>query len=405
MSVVAGANTDVGRVRQGNEDAYLADDPIFAVADGMGGHLAGDVASSTAVEVISESADNVRADDPDSLIALLRKANSSIYQKAQSDPSLHGMGTTCTLLMVDGKHAQLAHVGDSRAYLLRDGELSQLTEDHSLVGRLVREGRLTAQEAENHPQRSIITRALGVDVEVEIDTISLDLQDGDRLLLCSDGLSSMIDSVVIEDTLERAGDPQKAADTLVRLANEAGGEDNITVVVIDVAGGPPPPPPGERRESAEDRPTGAVAAAEARPEETRHETPTAAVETDEDDTSRRRSWPRRLLVAAVVLAIVAAVAYAGARYALDNSFYVGLDDNSEVTIYRGIPDEILGLSLSEVEESTGLEARDLQEFQRDDVRGNKKFTSLEDAQTYIENLERNAESIRGETARKRRDKS
>ncbi|MDQ4029047.1 MAG: protein phosphatase 2C domain-containing protein, partial [Actinomycetota bacterium] len=154
MRIQIGVRSDVGLAREVNEDAYLIDDPLFVVADGMGGHVAGDVASATAVAVIADEFAAADTGDPESLIAVLRRANSAIWQKSQSDPSLRGMGTTCTLLTIHDSQAHLAHVGDSRAYLLRDGELSQLTEDHTLVGRMVREGRLSQQEAEHHPQRN-----------------------------------------------------------------------------------------------------------------------------------------------------------------------------------------------------------------------------------------------------------
>jgi serine/threonine protein phosphatase PrpC len=172
MRIAVGAKTDIGLVREGNEDSYLVDDPLFAVADGMGGHLAGDVASSTAIDVISRRARETDLRDEEGLRAVVREANAAIWKRSQGDSALRGMGTTCTLLSLGNSQARLAHVGDSRAYLLRDGELSQLTEDHTLVGRMVREGRLTAEEAQNHPQRSIITRALGVDSEVDVDRVT-----------------------------------------------------------------------------------------------------------------------------------------------------------------------------------------------------------------------------------------
>ena len=166
-----GATSDVGLVREANEDSYLVERPLYAVADGMGGHLAGDVASSIAVRVISERASSASPSDPESLAQIVTAANSAIYEKARGDSGLRGMGTTCTLALVDGGRALIAHVGDSRAYLLSDGTLEQLTEDHTLVSRMVREGRIQPDEAQHHPQRSIITRALGVDAAVEVEAI------------------------------------------------------------------------------------------------------------------------------------------------------------------------------------------------------------------------------------------
>jgi PPM family protein phosphatase len=422
MRVAVGAKSDVGRVREGNEDSYLVDEPIFVVADGMGGHLAGDVASSTAVEVIESSSKSADAGNPDSLAVLLRDANKAIYEKAREDDRLRGMGTTCTLLMIRDTKGHVAHVGDSRAYLLRDGELSQLTEDHSLVGRMVKEGRLSAEEAESHPQRSIITRALGVDSDVEVDLLSLDLREQDRILLCSDGLTSMVANERIREILERTSDPQRAANELVALANDAGGEDNITVVLVDISSSSAPPPPvteeasrpepkvgtgdgaGPRTAPEGDTVIGMESAAAARAD-----TPTpvgAEVIEGESDAPKRRPWGRRVIVPVVVLALLVGAGYAALQYVLDNSFFVAVNDNDLVTIYRGLPDpdEFLGLSLNEVEEETSLEVSELPAFQRDDIRDSKKFSSLDDARAYVERLESNAEALRREENRRRREK-
>ena len=233
MNVAYGAKSDVGRVREANEDSYLIADPLFVVADGMGGHIAGDVASSTAVKVIQDESGDASSENPGTLSKIISDANAAIWDKAQSDPALRGMGTTCTLVLVDESRVHIAHVGDSRAYRLREGHLEQLTEDHTLVGRMVQEGRLSPEEAQHHPQRSIITRALGVDEDVQVDLETVELSEGDRLLICSDGLSSMVDDRPIESVLASESDPQRAADRLIEVANEAGGDDNITVVVID----------------------------------------------------------------------------------------------------------------------------------------------------------------------------
>ncbi|MEX2458794.1 MAG: Stp1/IreP family PP2C-type Ser/Thr phosphatase, partial [Actinomycetota bacterium] len=231
MNVSLGAQTDVGRTRETNEDGYLAEDPLYAVADGMGGHRAGEVASRMALEALAE----VEPDDgPHSLPERVKAANRVVHQRASEDKDLEGMGTTLTALVMDGSEARIAHVGDSRAYLLRDGELKMLTEDHTLVRRMVTEGKLTTEEAERHPQRSILTRALGVDAEVDVDEMTVRLRGGDRLLLCTDGLTSMLGEDRIGEILRSDSDPQGAADALVEAANEAGGQDNITVVVLDV---------------------------------------------------------------------------------------------------------------------------------------------------------------------------
>ncbi len=227
-----GAATDVGRVREGNEDDYLVDDAmgLVAVADGMGGHRAGEVASATALEALRAA---INAGQP--LRDAIESANEAVFTKSLTDASLRGMGTTLTAgTLVAGGTLLVGHVGDSRAYLLRDGELRQVTVDHSLVEELVRDGRLTPDEAAVHPQRSIITRALGVDASVEVDVYPVELAPGDRLLLCSDGLTGMVQFDAIAATLRREEDPARAATQLIDAANAAGGEDNITVVVVAV---------------------------------------------------------------------------------------------------------------------------------------------------------------------------
>src|SRR6476646_8438294 len=232
MRLITGAATDVGRVREGNEDAYLVDDAmgLVAVADGMGGHRAGEVASATALEALRSAITHGRP-----LRESMQDANEAVFTKSLTDEELRGMGTTLTAAtLVTGGTVLVGHVGDSRAYLLHDGELRQVTVDHSLVEELVREGRLTADEAAVHPQRSILTRALGVDASVEVDVYPVELVPGDRLLLCSDGLTGMVQAEVIAATLRREEDPARAATQLVDAANSAGGEDNITVVVVAV---------------------------------------------------------------------------------------------------------------------------------------------------------------------------
>jgi serine/threonine protein phosphatase PrpC len=228
-----GHSTDVGRMRQGNEDSYLiaSNLQLFAVADGMGGHRAGEVASHAALGALAK----VLKEDPAlPLTDAVGLANDAVYQMAVDDPSLQGMGTTLTAVRMDGGAAILGHVGDSRAYLLRDGQLLRITEDHSFVDQLRREGRITEEQAATHPQRSILTRALGIEPGVVVDPGQIDLLDGDRLLLCSDGLHALVRDPVILDILRRHADPQAASEALVAAANAAGGDDNITAVVIDV---------------------------------------------------------------------------------------------------------------------------------------------------------------------------
>lgn len=373
MNISVGAHTDVGRVREGNEDSFLADSPLFVVADGMGGHLAGDIASATAVEVIKERTGELSADDPETLAATLKEANRAIWSKADADPNVRGMGTTCTLALVDGERVEIAHVGDSRAYLFRADELRQVTEDHTLVGRMVREGRLSAEDAERHPQRSIITRALGVDEDVEVDLLTLELSDGDRLLICSDGLSSMISADQIAGVLAEAGDAQTAAEQLVELANEAGGEDNITAVVVDFGGEGGPTAVSEHSSDLGERV---------------HTDPAAdtgyhrAVEV----TPKSRRWPRVVLTSLLILAVLGAGGFFAARYTLDNSWFVGVEDGT-VTIYRGIPGEVAGITLNEAHQRTDVQLDALPAFKRDEVTAGIEVGSLEEAEQTVDDLQ------------------
>jgi protein phosphatase len=226
------ARSDVGRERDGNEDSFLERPPLFVVADGMGGAEAGEVASRTVVEVFEAAAAAVEL--PDALEATVQKANGQIHAMAVENPSRKGMGCTTTASVVAGRQLTTAHVGDSRLYRLRGGNLEQLTDDHSLVGGLVRLGQLTPEEAEHHPQRSVILRAVGVEAAVEVDILHHELEPGDVYLACSDGLTGMVRDEVVAETLGMFPTLADAADMLIELANTAGGRDNITVVLFRI---------------------------------------------------------------------------------------------------------------------------------------------------------------------------
>jgi len=235
------AGSDVGRARSGNEDSYFCGRTVFAVADGLGGHQGGEVASAAAVAPLAALDGRelaTPAEAAEALAAAIQEANSAILDRAAGDPSLWGMGTTMTAAAVtaDG-HLQLAHVGDSRAYLLRDGALEQLTTDHTVVAELVRRGRLTPELAAIHPERSILTRAVGLDARIPVDTPDpLDLRPGDQCLLCSDGLTEAVPDPTIAELLSTDEDGNAACRSLIDAANEAGGPDNITVVLVRVSG-------------------------------------------------------------------------------------------------------------------------------------------------------------------------
>ena len=234
MELVAGAETLVGMVRQANEDNFLVDDGLVAVADGMGGHLAGEVASEDTVATLRAV---VGMREPGEMVGAVHLANRRVHDRAAENASLHGMGTTVCVLGVvedDGEKLMALNVGDSRIYHYAAGVLTQITEDHSLVEALVRDGRLTPEEAEVHPQRNVLTRALGVEAVVEVDAWLIEPADGDRFLLCSDGLFNEITSEQIAEVLKSAADPTVAAQLLAQRAEVAGGRDNVTTVVVDV---------------------------------------------------------------------------------------------------------------------------------------------------------------------------
>jgi protein phosphatase len=228
------ALTDIGRVRTHNEDSVLAQPPLFVVADGLGGHEAGEVASSIAVETLRDHAP--RRPDAKALARAVKAANREVIRSAREGFGKQGMGTTMTAAIVEGTRIVIAHVGDSRAYLFHEGSLVRVSEDHSMVADMIRRGQLTEAESRYHPNRSVITRALGTDPNMLADTYELDASPGDRLLLCSDGLTGMLEDGLICEILEQYRSPDAAARMLIDSANDAGGHDNISVVIVDIEG-------------------------------------------------------------------------------------------------------------------------------------------------------------------------
>ena len=393
MRFAVGAVTDVGRERSGNEDRFLVDEDrhLYAVADGMGGHRAGEVASATAIETLQDAYRAGRALDE-----AMEEANSAVFAKASSNAEMRGMGTTLTAVaLVDDRTALLGHVGDSRAYLMRDGDVTQVTDDHSLVEQLVREGRLSPEEAARHPQRAIITRALGVDPDVEVDTYRIDLRPGDRILLCSDGLTNMVDDRTIAGLLRRQRDPQQAAKALVDAANRAGGDDNITCVVVDVLGdivaegmaastalGLPraDEPTGEWVRSGEDP--------SAQPGAQAGEVPPDV----SPSRARRERPPGRRPVLRVVawllpVVLVLGVGLAAVGWYARRTFFVGLQGD-RVTLFRGVPGGLLGWDPT-VERRSPLRAEDLTPVERADLQGGHRFASRPEAGRFLQRLEEN----------------
>lgn len=311
-----GSRTDIGCLRDHNEDSLVVTPPLFAVADGMGGHAAGEVASEIAVRVLSEQA----PEHPDgaALGRAIEEANRAVIQAAHEGRGRQGMGTTMTAAMLEGERLVIAQVGDSRAYLLHQGKLQQLTRDHSLMADMIEAGQLTPEEARTHPQRSVITRALGSDVHLHPDIYEINVETGDRLLICSDGLSGMVFDDEIESTLRRVQDPQRCASQLVNEAIAAGGHDNVTVIVVDVTG-------------------------------------YAEV--------RRKKMARKTKVSIALVLVLFAAIIAGAAWGtqtyLNTAAYLA-NDNGKVAIYRGVPGTVLGLSFSHLERTTDVSVDALQ---------------------------------------------
>lgn len=320
--------SDPGRVRRRNEDSFVVAPPLFVVADGMGGAQAGEIASRLAVTAFREYHAADRLEPEARLRAIVQEANRRIHSRASSDPRASGMGTTVTAVLTTGGRAAIAHVGDSRAYRLRDGTLEQLTEDHSLVADLVRSGRLTREEAEIHPQRSVITRALGTDAAVRVDSFSVDLRAGDVILLCSDGLTTMVGDEEVARTLATASGVAAAARSLVQAANEAGGEDNVTVVLFSVEEGDP---------DDEDTLSGLRL-----PPEAAAESPLPVAPSVGDGAGRRVS--KAFLLVALVLVLFAGLA-ALALWGLSRAHFVGAAENGRVAVYQGVPWTVAGVDL------------------------------------------------------------
>jgi protein phosphatase len=334
-------------VRERNEDSFLVAEPLFVVADGMGGHLGGEVASRLTVETLERTSASL-----EDLVERVREANRVVFERSVSDRTVAGMGTTLTAAWVEGDRVRLVHVGDSRAYLLRGGELRQLTEDHTLVQRMVLEGRITRQEAAVHPQRNVLTRVIGTDPVVEPDDLELDLRPGDRVLLCTDGLTGMLGEEAIRDLLDSGLEPQLAAEELVREANHAGGIDNTTVIVLDVEEGDPDSDPRSIVSSVQAPPPSTAARADTSPR---------GIDTIRGPQTRGRPrWGRIALWTGVAVALVLA-GLVGTRTYLDRQWYVGVSDG-HVAVYRGIPSSVLGFDLHRVVQETSIPAAEAERF-------------------------------------------
>jgi serine/threonine protein phosphatase PrpC len=338
------AATDPGKRRRRNEDAYVVEPPLFAVADGMGGAQAGEIAARIAASVLRESSGE------EAIVELIKEANRRVYEAAADDEARLGMGTTITAALVEDGTVQIGHVGDSRAYRIRDGQLEQLTEDHSLVAELVRSGKLSPEEADVHPQRSVITRTVGTDPDVDVDTFSVDARPGDVFMLCSDGLTTMVADESIREIVERdRSNLDQAARALVDAANEGGGEDNITIVLFEI---------GEGRAALEDTATLPVAAGAepAADEETlsglegvptidettvmnRAELEALARRDGRDHGQHRRVRRTAVIVGSTTLVVVLAALVV---WSLSRSYFVGAEPSGKIAVYQGFPWDIAG---------------------------------------------------------------
>lgn len=345
-----GSRTDIGYVRDHNEDSLIIIPPLFAVADGMGGHEAGEIASEITVNTLAELAPSHL--DAEGLTAAVEAANYNVMKAPRQGIGRDGMGTTLTAAMLEGERLLIAQVGDSRAYLLHKGHLQQITRDHSLMADLIEAGQITPEEARVHPNRSVITRAIGFDIHMRPDIYELNVDAGDRILLCSDGLSSMISNNAIESIMRRQSDAQHCADELVTAALENGGADNVTVVVADVPGF------SEVRE-------------------------------------KKRAHKSRVFYIGLAIALVAVIFAAGfGGYAfISNSAYL-IEENGKVSVYRGTPDDFMGIKLSTLDHTTNVDVDKLQPGVANRIKEGMSVSSIDEANSLIAGYEE--EIARGE---------
>jgi len=387
-----GVRSDPGRVRRNNEDSYHARSPLFVVADGMGGAQAGEVASAKAIEVFQDGLPDGPGTPEERLAALVVEANARVHELSVSDRELQGMGTTTTAVYVGEEEVALAHVGDSRAYLVRDGTFERLTTDHTLVDELLRQGRITEEEAEHHPQRSIVTRSVGPEAEVQVDRLTLRGRDGDVFLICSDGLTSMVSEATVADIVGAGGTLDQIAGRLVRAANDAGGRDNITVLLFaleDVATGATA---DERTMVGEGGPSTAevraaveAAGGPAPPRERAPEvTPRAPRPPREvrGERRRRRGWGALIVIVLILLPV------AGGGYIASQAVYfVGVASDGSVAVFQGLPYDLpFGLHLYTSAYVTGLTPEQLPADRRGQLLDHK-LRSHDDAFDLARQLE------------------
>ncbi|MCA2229075.1 Stp1/IreP family PP2C-type Ser/Thr phosphatase [Nonomuraea aurantiaca] len=398
------ARSDVGLLREGNEDSAYASGRLLAVADGMGGHAHGEVASSVAIAAMASLDEAQQGGDLlNAIEAAVRDANRKLHEMVGRDPSLKGMGTTLTAMLWSGTSVALVHVGDSRAYLLRRGELYQITHDHTLVQQLVDDGRITPEEAATHPQRSILLRALDGSGEVDPDLTLREAQVGDRYLLCSDGLSGVVSAETLHATLTNIDDPEEVVRQLIDLANRGGGPDNITCVLADVL----ELTDGQQAPTTESATVGAAGMTRLRfeahdtsPGRAGAVTAPQPVLTDDDfdepgpqaarrPVKRRRAWPMLVSVLGVAVVAIGAGGYFGWQWTQDQ-FFVGAKGD-EVVVFRGIRQEVGPFQFFSVAQHTGKPLSQLSAPDQALIKGGIEVTTLAEGMTKINGFKATAE--------------
>jgi PPM family protein phosphatase len=363
----AGSATDVGLVRSNNQDELLIADRLFAVADGMGGPAAGEVAAHTAIEHLRDAFALGGDPTPDTLLAAAQAANRAVWDQAEANPEMRGMGTTLVALaLVNDDHLAVINIGDSRLYVQHDGELRQVTSDHNLVAELVAEGRLSKEEAEFHPRRNVITRALGVDPEVPVDLFLLDAEVGDRFLLCSDGLFRELTDEYISALLRRLAEPNEAAHELVNEAKRRGGNDNITVVIVDVV---------DSVSEKDASPTTAIPLE--RP-------PDVEVGPESGRAPSARVITPRVVGFVLLLLVLLAGAVAGVAWYARAGYFVGLRGD-RIIIFQGRPGGLLWFRPT-IADATTVTTADVLAHNLPTLAAGQEEPSLTEARQYVHNL-------------------
>jgi protein phosphatase len=387
------ARSDRGLIRDGNQDSVYAGPRLLAVADGMGGMAAGDVASNIVIAAMAPLDEDVPGDAlVDALRGAVDTANQQLRDTVDANPQLEGMGTTLTAMLFSGSKLGLVHIGDSRAYLLREGDFMQITKDDTYVQMLVDEGRISPEEASSHPQRSLLTRALdGRDIDPEYSVRQV--LPGDRYLICSDGLSSVVSADTIGETLRRYRDPQECVERLVGLALRGGGPDNVTVIVADatdqdivesapVVGGAAARDRGMATAADSSTPAARASALTAPP---RPATPEAGNRSDAEPDTQRRHPVRTAVLLLILLALLGGGLFTGWRYT-QSQYYVGATDDGSIAVFRGVPGQIAGMDLSAVHETSDTQLNELTSIAQDRVKQGIPAKSEADAERKLAEL-------------------